>query len=97
MGRFSKLRKNKKYDYQPRFYDSQGQGNPFKIQHKLDQFRTTADGPGGLKTRWHRAMGDMRQQGDRYQQYRFWIILAILILIVLYILDFDLSVFLNNE
>ena len=93
MGRFSGLRKNKKYDYHPRFYDNQGRGNPFKIEHKLDRYRTTADGQGGLKTRWTRAMGDLRQQGDHNQQYRFLIILAVLILVVLYILDFDLSVF----
>ena len=96
MGRFSRLRKNKKYEYQPRYYDDQGGGSPFKIQHRLDKFRTTAEGPGGLKSRWSRAMGDMRQKGDRNLRLRFWVILAILILIVLYILDFDLSIFFPN-
>lgn len=92
MGRFTRLRKNKKYEYQPRYYD-QGSGNPFKIEHKLDKFRTTVEGPGGLKTRWSRAMGDLKQAGDRNIRWRFWIILAVLVLIVLYILDFDLSIF----
>ncbi|MFM1878349.1 MAG: hypothetical protein RLZZ241_1215 [Bacteroidota bacterium] len=96
MGRFSRLRKNKKYDYHPRFYDNQGQGSPFKIEHKLDQFRTTAEGPGGLKTRWNRALGDLRQEGDTQQRYRFLIILAILIFIALFILDFDLSIFFKD-
>ena len=93
MGRFSRLRKNKKYEYQPRYYDDQGSGSPFKIEHKLDKYRTTAEGPGGLKSRWSRAMGDLKQTGDRDMRLRFWIILAILVLIVLYILDFDLSIF----
>jgi hypothetical protein len=96
MGRFARLRKNKKYDYQPRFYNDQGQGSPFKIEHKLDRYRTTADGPGGLKSRWSRALGDLRQKGDRNQQYRFLIILAVLVLLALYILDFDLSVFFSG-
>lgn len=93
MGRFSRLRKSKKYEYQPRYFDDQGTGSPFKIEHKFDKFRSTADGPGGLKTRWGKAMGDLKQQGDRNMRLRFWIILGILLLIVLYILDFDLSIF----
>lgn len=96
MGRFSKLRKNKKYSYKPRYFDDKGEGNPFKIEHKLDRFRTTAEGQGGLKTRWNRAFADMKRQGDTNLRLRFWIILAILLLIVLYILDFDLSIFFPN-
>ena len=38
-------------------------------------------------------MTDLKREGDRHQQLRFLIILGILILIVLYILDFDLSIF----
>ncbi|EAR14093.1 riboflavin synthase subunit beta [Robiginitalea biformata HTCC2501] len=97
MGRFSKLRKNKKYSYRPRYYDDKGEGNPFKIQHKLDKYRTTAQGPGGLKTRWNNAISDIKQQGDRNLRLRFWIILAVLLLIVLYIFDFDLSIFFPSE
>jgi hypothetical protein len=93
MGRFSKLRKNKKYSYKPRYFDDKGEGNPFKIEHKLDRYRTTVDHPGGLKSRFRRAMSDLKQQGDRHQRLRFLIILIILLLIVLYILDFDLSIF----
>lgn len=93
MGRFSKLRKNKKYGYKPRYYNDQGTGNPFKIEHKLDRYRSTVDAPGGLKNRFRNAMTDLKQQGDRNLKWRFWLILAILLLIVLYILDFDLSIF----
>lgn len=93
MGRFSRLRKNKKYSYKPRYFDDKGEGNPFKIEHKLDRYRTTVDHPGGLKSRFRKAMSDLRQEGDRYQRLRFLIILIVLLLIVLYILDFDLSIF----
>jgi hypothetical protein len=93
MGRFSKLRKNKKYEYKPRFFDDGGEGSPFKIEHKLDRYRSTADAPGGLKNRFRNAMSDLKQEGDRHATLRFWIILLVLILIVLYILDFDLSIF----
>ena len=33
-------RTNNKFDYQPRYY--KGEGNPFKIEHKLDQFSKNA-------------------------------------------------------
>lgn len=97
MGRFSRLRKNKKYSYKARYFDDQGEGSPFKIEHKLDRFRTTVDHPGGLKGRFRRAMADMKQQGDKNQKLRFLVILIILLLIVLYILDFDLSIFLPGK
>ena len=96
MGRFTKLRKNKKYSYSPRYYDDSGEGSPFKIEHKLDKFRSTAEAPGGLKSRFQNAMADMRTEGDRQLNYRFLIILAILILIFLYIIDFDLSIFFKS-
>lgn len=93
MGRFTKLRKNKKFSYSPRYYDDKGAGNPFKIQHKLDKYRTTIDAPKGLRGKFNNAMADMRRAGDRNQKLRLLIILAILIFIFLYIIDFDLSIF----
>ncbi len=96
MGRFTKLRKNKKFSYSPRYYDDKGEGNPFRIERKLDKFRTTLDSPGGLKGRFTSAMADMRKAGDRHLNTRLLIIIAILVLIFLYIIDFDLSIFFNN-
>ena len=32
-------RKNKKFDYQPRYY--KGEGNPYAIKHKFDEFRSS--------------------------------------------------------
>ena len=40
---FIKLRKNKKFSYTPRLYDDKGEGNPFEIKHKFDDFRKTVD------------------------------------------------------
>jgi hypothetical protein len=41
-------------------------------------------------------MADMRKAGDRHLNTRFLIILAVLVLIFLYIIDFDLSIFFNS-
>ncbi|WP_276390148.1 riboflavin synthase subunit beta [Eudoraea chungangensis] len=93
MGKFSKLRKNRKYNYSPRYYDDKGEGSPYKMQPKLDKFRTTVDAPRGLKGKFSSAMSDMRKTGDRNLRLRMIIITAVLILIFLYIIDFDLSIF----
>ena len=49
MRNFLKLRRNREFEYKPRYY--KGQGNPYKIEHKLDKFRTTAHQQRGLKNK----------------------------------------------
>ncbi len=92
MGIF-KLRKNKRFDYQPRYYQKEGSGSPFEIKRKLDDYRTTAGNPGGLKTRFSSAMDDFKSNPNRDVNKRVLLIIAILILIFLFIIDFDLSIF----
>ena len=96
MGKFTRLRKNKKYSYSPRYYDDKGEGNPYKIEHKLDKYRTTLNSPGGLKGKFRNAMSDMKRESDRNVKIRMIIIIAVLVLIFLYIIDFDLSIFYKN-
>ena len=93
MRNFLKLRKNKTFDYSPRYY--KGEGSPFKIEHKLDKFRSTAHTQRGIKSKVTSAMDDLKNEGDRNLKLRFLIIVAVLILLFLYIIDFDLSIFLN--
>ena len=40
-------RKNKKYSYTPRFY--KGDGNPYELKHKFDEYRVTAGNDKGIK------------------------------------------------
>ena len=93
MGRFSRLRKNRKFDYTPRYYDDKGEGNPYKIERKLDKYRTTYNTSGGIKGKFRRAMEDRARKGDPNLKLRMLIIIVILVLIFLYIIDFDLSIF----
>jgi hypothetical protein len=88
-----KLRKNKSFNYSPRYY--KGDGNPFKIEHKLDKFRSTANTKRGLKNKVNSAMDDLKVEGDKNLKLRFVIIVAILVLLFLFVIDFDLSIFLN--
>lgn len=93
MGKFLRSRKNKKFNYTPRYYNDKGEGNPYKIEHKFDKFRPTMDGRTGLKGKFSRAVEDLKRSGNRNQSIRMVVIIAILVLIFLYIIDFDLSIF----
>lgn len=96
MGRFSRLRQNKKFGYTPRYYDDKGEGSPYKIERKLDKFRTTLNTSGGIKGKFRRAMQDRDRKGDPNLRLRMIVIIAVLVLIFLYIIDFDLSIFLKD-
>lgn len=93
LSKFTRLKKNKEFNYSPRYYNDDGKGNPYKLEHKFDKFRSTVDMPRGLKGKFGNAMEDMRRSGDRNLRVRMIIITAILIFIFLYIIDFDLSIF----
>jgi hypothetical protein len=88
-----KSRKNKKFDYTPRYFDDKGEGNPFQIEHKFDKFRSTVGDNSGLKKKFANAWSDLRDSSNRDTNRRVFIIIAILIFIFLYFIDFDLSIF----
>ncbi|CAM3340071.1 riboflavin synthase subunit beta [Zobellia roscoffensis] len=94
LSKFTRLKRSKKFEYNPRYYDDKGKGSPFKIEPKFDQYRTTLNPSRGLKNKFGSAMSDVKRQGDTNLKIRMAIILAILVLIVLFIIDFDLSIFL---
>ena len=83
-------RTNNKFDYQPRYY--KGEGNPFKIEHKLDQFRKTAGKNRGIKAKFNDAISDLKNS-DKKVNKKLLIIISILVFIFLYIIDFDVSIF----
>ncbi len=96
ISRITKLRKNREFDYQPRYYDNEKDGSPFKIEYKFDQYRSTVDMPRGLKGKFQSALADAKRKGDRNLRIRMLVIISILVLIFLYIIDFDLSIFFGS-
>ncbi|MEM9141657.1 MAG: riboflavin synthase subunit beta [Bacteroidota bacterium] len=96
LSKFTKLRRNKAFDYQPRYYDGKGEGSPYKFENRFDKYRTTVHTPRGLKGRFSSVKEDMQRDGDRYIGMRMAVIIAVLVLIFLYIIDFDLSIFLGQ-
>lgn len=91
-----KLRKNKKFSYTPRYFDDKGEGNPFEIKHKFDDFRKTVGSNTGLKTKFNNAIDDLKSNPDKEANKRILIIAAILLLICLFIIGFDLSIFVSK-
>ena len=91
-----KLRKNKKFSYTPRYFDDKGEGNPFEIKHKFDDFRKTVGANTGLKTKIINALDDLKNNPDKAASRRILIIVAILVLVFLFIIDFDLSIFFSK-
>ncbi|MEO9954600.1 riboflavin synthase subunit beta [Nonlabens sp.] len=85
-------RKNKKYDYEPRYYKNSMGGKPFEIKHKFDDQRSTVQNV-GLKGKFGNAIQDLKQGADVLVKRRLLIIISILVLIFLWIIDFDLSIF----
>lgn len=86
-------RTNKKFDYKPRFYE--GEGNPYEIKNRFDQFRTTVGNNKGLKTKFVSAWDELKESKGKGVNKTLVTIITILTLIFLYIIDFDLSIFLG--
>ncbi|MDO1514239.1 riboflavin synthase subunit beta [Maribacter confluentis] len=93
LSKITRLRKNRQFEYNPRYYDNKDKANPYKIEPKFDQFRSTLQTSRGLKNKINSALEDTKRKGDRNIKIRMAVILAVLILIFLYIIDFELSIF----
>jgi hypothetical protein len=91
-----KTRKNKKFDYTPRYFDDKGEGNPFQIEHKFDKFRSTVGDNKGLKGKFISAWQDLRDSSNRNTNKTILIIITVLLILFLFIIDFDLSIFLQQ-
>ena len=89
-----KLRKNKRYNYTPRHY--KGEGSPYELKHKFDEFRTTVGPQNGMKGKFNNAIDDYKNP-DKSINKRVLIIVGVLILLFLFLIDFDLSIFFDKS
>ncbi|HPF96872.1 MAG: riboflavin synthase subunit beta [Mangrovimonas sp.] len=93
MGLF-KVRKNKRFSYTPKYYN--GEGNPYEMKHKFDDYRQTVGNNSGLKRKIVNAYDDYTRNPNKEANKRVLIIIAVLILVFLFVIDFDLSIFLKK-
>lgn len=88
-------KENKKFDYKPRYY--KGEGNPYEVKHKFDEFRSTVGKSKGLKGKFSDAINEFKNSENGGINKTILIIIAILTLLFLFIIDFDLSIFLSKN
>jgi len=89
-------RKNKKFGYEARYYKNDSEGSPFQMQPKFDKYRKTIGGNSGMKNKFKSAWEELKSNPDKSANRRILIIVSVLILIFLFIIEFDLSIFLNS-
>lgn len=93
--RYFKPLKNNRYNYKPRLY--KGEGNPYEVKRKFNDFRVNDHKSIGVKQRFVNALTDYKTNPDKKANRRVLFIAAILVLIFLYIIDFDLSIFIKQR
>ncbi len=86
-------KENKKFDYTPRYY--KGEGNPYEVRHKFDEFRTTVGKKKNLKGKFNAAFDEFKNSKNGGFNMTHGIIIIVLVFIFLYIIDFELSIFLS--
>jgi hypothetical protein len=90
-----KTRENKKFSYTPRYYKRDGGNNPFKIEGKFDQYRSTIENPSGIKGKLVKAVNEWKTSQDRTNEKRVFLIALVLLVLFLWLIDFDFSIFFN--
>lgn len=88
-----KLKKNKKFNYKPRYY----KGDGFELKHKFDDQRSTINTSSGIKGKFNAAIDDYNDNPNSSVNKRVLIIVAVLVLVFLFIIGFDLSIFLPKS
>ena len=87
-----KLKKNRRFNYTPRYFKGKDQGNLYDFDSKFSKYRDTYN-KNDLGHQWKEARLKMRIRSNRGLSVRLFIIISFLLLIFLYIIDFDFSIF----
>ena len=90
-----KQRKNKRYNYTPRFYKGKDSGNIYDFDSKFLKYRNTFN-ENDFGSSWQDARIKMRSTSNRSVTPTLLIIIFFLVIGFLYIIDFDLTIFNKN-
>ncbi len=91
-----KLRKNRRYNYTPRYYKGKEDGNLYEFDSKFSKYRDIYN-TNDMGQQWKKARMQMRTRKNRSLSLRLFSIILILFFLALYILDFDLSLFIPKN
>ena len=89
-----KAKKNQRFNYTPRYYQGKDVGNIYSFGSKFEKYRDTVNA-NDVRAHWTEARQLSRTRSNRGINTRMVIIFAVLLLIFLWIIDFDLSIFSN--
>ena len=87
-----KLEKNKRFNYNPRYYKEKSVQNIYafdSIYSKNRNFTSSSD----VSSKWKEARLSYRNRSNKKFSTKIIVIASILVLIFLFIIDFDLSIF----
>jgi len=87
-----KLNKNRRYNYTPRYYRGKEEGNLYEFDSRFSKYRNTFNS-NDFGNQWQDARVQMRTKKNRSISLRLLLIVLGLVFVCLYILDFDLSIF----
>jgi hypothetical protein len=88
-----RIKPNNRYNYTPRYYKGKDDdATPYEFGTKFDKFADTYN-KNDFGAHWKDARNNMRNRGNVEFNRMILIIMAVLILIFLWIIDFDLSIF----
>lgn len=87
-----KLPKNQRYNYTPRYYKGKEEGNIYDFESKFYKYKNTTNQI-DFGAQWAEDRKNNRHRGNRSINKRVLLITGVLILIFLWIIDFDLSIF----
>ena len=87
-----KLRKNRRYNYTPRYYQGKEEGNLYEFDSKFSKYRDTYN-RNDFGQQWKETRMQMRTRKNRSISLRLLLIIFALLFLSLYILDFDLTLF----
>lgn len=91
---FFKLKRNenRRYNYTPRYYKGKESDNPFEFGSRINRYRDTPNAA-DFGAHWREDRKLYRTRKNRGVNRRLVLIFLILVLIFLWIIDFDLSIF----
>jgi hypothetical protein len=87
-----RLNKNRRYNYTPRYYNGKEIGNIYDFDSKFSKYRDTYN-TNDIGKKWQEARLENRNRNNRSISPLLIFIIALLTLIFLFMIDFDLSIF----
>lgn len=86
------LKKNNRFNYTPRYFNGKDDVESAKYATRIDAFSESYN-RNDYGSHWKDARESRRNRANVGFNATIWIIIAILVLIFLFIIDFDLSIF----